>query len=88
MYHNPAVYAKSSPMTFIKQVHTPTLSVVGENDIECPAPQTEEFWHALHDLGVPAEAAIYPGEGHRMHDPKHIEDYERRSVAWFNKYLK
>ena len=88
VYDNPAVYAKSSPMTFIKQVHTPTLSVVGENDIECPAPQTEEFWHALHDLGVPAEAVIYPGEGHRMHDPKHIEDYERRSVAWFNKYLK
>jgi dipeptidyl aminopeptidase/acylaminoacyl peptidase len=88
VYADPAVYAKSSPMTYIRQVRTPTLSVVGENDIECPAPQTEEFWHALHDLGVPAEAVVYPGEGHRMHDPKHIADYEGRAVAWFDKYLK
>ena len=88
VYANPAVYAKSSPMTFITQVRTPTLEVVGENDIECPAPQTEEFWHALHDLGVPTSSVIYAGEGHHMRDPKHIEDYEKRAVAWFDKYLK
>lgn len=88
VYVDPAVYAKSSPMTFIRRVRTPTLSVVGENDIECPAPQTEEFWHALHDLGVPTSAVIYPGEGHRMHDPKHIADYQARAVGWFDKYLK
>jgi dipeptidyl aminopeptidase/acylaminoacyl peptidase len=88
VYADPAVYAKSSPITYIRQVRTPTLSVVGENDIECPAPQTEEFWHALHDLGVPSEAVVYPGEGHRMHDPKHIADYEARAVGWFDKYLK
>jgi dipeptidyl aminopeptidase/acylaminoacyl peptidase len=88
VYDAPDVYAKSSPMTFIRQVRTPTLAVVGENDIECPAPQTEEFWHALHDLGVPTSAVIYPGEGHRMHDPAHIEDYQRRAVGWFDKYLR
>ncbi len=88
VYDNPAVYAKSSPITFIRQVRTPTLEVVGEDDIECPAPQTEEFWHALHDLGITTEAVIYPGEGHHMRDPKHIADYENRAVAWFNKYLR
>ena len=88
VYADPAVYAKSSPITFINQVHTPTLSVVGENDIECPAPQTEEFWHALNDLGVPTSSVIYAGEGHRMHSPAHIADYEARAVAWFDKYLK
>jgi len=88
VYRDPAVYAKSSPMSYITHVRTPTLSVVGENDIECPAPQTEEFWHALHDLGVPSAAIIYAGEGHRMHDPKHIADYEKRAVDWFDKYLK
>jgi dipeptidyl aminopeptidase/acylaminoacyl peptidase len=88
VYDDPAIYAKSSPINFIKQVHTPTLEVVGEADIECPAPQTEEFWHALTDLGVPTEAVIYPGEGHAMHDPKHVGDFEDRLVAWFDKYLK
>jgi dipeptidyl aminopeptidase/acylaminoacyl peptidase len=88
VYDDPAVYAKSSPMNFIKNVKTPTLTVVGERDIECPAPQTEEFWHALHDLGVPTVSVVYPGEGHWMHDPKHVQDFEDRLVAWFGKYLK
>jgi len=87
VYNDPAIYAKSSPIDFIKNVRTPTLEVVGENDIECPAPQTEEFWHALHDLGVPTQSVIYPGEGHAMRNPKHQEDFEQRAVAWFNTYL-
>jgi dipeptidyl aminopeptidase/acylaminoacyl peptidase len=88
VYDDPAIYARSSPMTYIKRVRTPTLAVVGENDIECPAPQTQEFWHALHDLGVPTVSVIYPGEGHWMHDPKHVEDFENRLLAWFGKYLR
>jgi dipeptidyl aminopeptidase/acylaminoacyl peptidase len=88
VYDDPAVYAKSSPITFIRNVRTPTLEVVGERDIECPAPQTEEFWHALDTLGVPTQSVIYPGEGHGMRDPAHLEDFETRSVAWFDRYLK
>ena len=88
VYDDPAVYAKSSPMTYIRNVRTPTLAVVGANDIECPAPQTEEFWHALHGLGVPTVGVVYPGEGHWMHDPKHVQDFADRMVGWFDKYLK
>jgi dipeptidyl aminopeptidase/acylaminoacyl peptidase len=87
VYDDPAIYARSSALTYIKQVRTPTLSVVGEADIECPAPQTEEFWHALNALGLPTEAVIYPGEGHHMRLPAHVEDYQLRTVAWFDKYL-
>jgi dipeptidyl aminopeptidase/acylaminoacyl peptidase len=88
VYDDPAIYARSSPINFIKHVRTPTLEVVGERDIECPAPQTEEFWHALTDLGITTEAVVYPGEGHGMRDPKHIEDFEDRMLVWFDKYLK
>ncbi|MGH9589131.1 MAG: prolyl oligopeptidase family serine peptidase, partial [Terracidiphilus sp.] len=51
VYDDPAVYAKSSAINFIKKVHTPTLLAVGDRDGECPAPQSFEFWHALRDLG-------------------------------------
>jgi dipeptidyl aminopeptidase/acylaminoacyl peptidase len=88
VYADPAVYAKSSPITFITRVRTPTLEIVGENDIECPAPQTEEFWHALTDLGVTTRAVVYPGEGHHMRDPKHVADYQTGTLAWFGKYLR
>ncbi len=83
VYDDPAVYAKSSPITFIKNVKTPTLVVVGEHDGECPAPQSYEFWHALKTFGVKTEFVIYPDEGHGFHDPEHIRDLMRRTVAWF-----
>lgn len=88
VYADPAVYAKSSPINFIRNVHTPTFEYVGERDIECPAPQTQEFWHALKALGVPTAVMIYPGEGHGLRDPGHIADALHRTLDWFDRYLK
>ena len=87
-YQDPAVYAKSSPIDFIGNVRTPTFAYVGERDIECPAPQTQEFWHALKALGVPTSVMIYPGEGHALRDPEHTADAMRRTIEWFDKYVK
>jgi dipeptidyl aminopeptidase/acylaminoacyl peptidase len=87
VYDDPAVYARSSPINFIKNVHTPTFEYVGERDIECPAPQTQEFWHALKTDGVPTAIMIYPGEGHGLRDPKNAQDALDRTLAWFGKYL-
>jgi dipeptidyl aminopeptidase/acylaminoacyl peptidase len=87
VYDDPAVYAKSSPITFIKRVKTPTLIVVGERDGECPAPQSYEFWHALKTLGVKTEFVIYPGEGHGFREPDHILDVLKRTVNWFNENM-
>jgi dipeptidyl aminopeptidase/acylaminoacyl peptidase len=87
VYDNPAVYAKSSPITYIKQVKTPTLVVVGERDGECPAPQSFEFWHALKTLSVPTELVVYEGEGHSFRKPENRVDVMRRTLAWFNQYL-
>ena len=88
VYQDPAVYAQSSAINFIRNVKTPTFEYVGERDIECPAPQTQEFWHALKALNVPTSIMIYPGEGHGLRDPAHSEDAMRRTLAWFDKYLK
>ncbi len=87
VYDDAAVYAKSSPITFIKNVKTPTLIIVGERDAECPAPQSFEFWHALKTLGVPTQLVVFPGEGHRFMKPKNRIEMQDRSLAWFDKYL-
>jgi dipeptidyl aminopeptidase/acylaminoacyl peptidase len=87
VYDDPAVYAKSSPITYIKQVKTPTLVVVGERDGECPSPQSFEFWHALKTEGVPTELVVYPGEGHSFRQMQNRVDVMRRTLAWFDKYL-
>ena len=88
VYDDPAIYEKSSPIRFIKNVKTPTLVIVGEHDAECPAAQSYEFWHALKTLGVPTKLIIYAGEGHLFIEPKHQADRMEQTVAWFDKYLK
>jgi dipeptidyl aminopeptidase/acylaminoacyl peptidase len=87
VYDDPPLYARSSPITFIKKVKTPTLVVVGERDGECPTPQSREFWRALKNLGVPTELVVYPGEGHAIRDPEHQRDIMERMVKWFDLYL-
>jgi dipeptidyl aminopeptidase/acylaminoacyl peptidase len=88
VYDDPAIYARSSPITFIKNAKTPTLIIVGDRDISCPAPQSYEFWHALKTLSVATELAVYPNETHFFADPAHNRDVIERSVGWFDKYLK
>jgi dipeptidyl aminopeptidase/acylaminoacyl peptidase len=87
VYDDPAVYAKSAPINYIKQAKTPTLIIVGDRDGECPAPQSFEFWHALKTLGVPTQFVIYPNEGHLFLNPTHSRDVIDRAVSWFNQYL-
>lgn len=87
VYDDPAVYARSAPITYIKNVKTPTLIVVGDSDGECPPPQSYEFWHALVTLGVPTEFVIYPHEGHGFSNPADSRDVAARALAWFNSHL-
>jgi dipeptidyl aminopeptidase/acylaminoacyl peptidase len=87
VYDDPAVYAKSSAINFIKKAKTPTLVVVGDRDGECPAPQSYEFWHALKDEHVPTELVVYPNEGHGFVNPEHRRDVMDRAVEWFSKYM-
>jgi dipeptidyl aminopeptidase/acylaminoacyl peptidase len=87
VYDNPAVYARSSPINFIRNVTTPTLILVGDSDAECPAPQSYEFWHALKTRGVKTELVVYPGEGHAIRKPEHVQDVLERSIGWFNQNL-
>ena len=87
IYDDPAVYAKSSPINYIKNVKTPTLILVGDGDAECPAPQSYEFWHALKTLGVKTQLVVYPGEGHAVRKPEHTKDILERTIAWFNENL-
>jgi dipeptidyl aminopeptidase/acylaminoacyl peptidase len=88
VYDDPAVYARSAPITHIKQVKTPTLILVGDRDGECPPAQSYEFWHALKTLGVKTQMVVYPNEGHRISQPEHRKDVLERTVRWFNENLR
>ena len=87
VYDDPKVYAKSSPIEFIRKAKTPTLVLHGERDSEVPTPQGYEFWHALKTLGVPTRLVIYADEGHSITRPENKRDIVKRSAAWFDEYL-
>ncbi|WP_224368056.1 S9 family peptidase [Hyalangium versicolor] len=87
VYDEPEVYARSSPMNFVKQVRTPTLVLHGERDAEVPVSQGREFYKALKTLGVKTQLVVYPDEGHSFRKPAHSRDRYARIVGWFDTYL-
>ncbi|QBE64114.1 S9 family peptidase [Pseudoduganella lutea] len=87
MYDDPDIYRKLSPIEYVKAAKTPTLIYVGERDVETPAAQSMEFWHALKALDVPTTFVVYEGEGHAIRKPEHQQDLTKRIVDWFDKYL-
>ena len=87
VYDDPAVYAKSSAITYIKNAKTPMLIIVGDRDGECPAPQSFEMWHALRAEGVKTQLVVYPDEGHGFRNPEHIRDRNEREIKWFAEYM-
>ena len=88
VYDDPAVYAKSSPINFIKNAGTPTLIQVGDSDGECPTPQSYEFWHALKTLGVETKFVVYEHEGHMFTRPTHQREVIEHTAQWFTAHLK
>jgi dipeptidyl aminopeptidase/acylaminoacyl peptidase len=87
VYDDPKVYERSSPITFIKNVHTPTLMVGGDRDAEVPITQSYEYWNALRRLGVKTEFVVYPDEGHLFFKHEDQVDVMTRLVGWFDEYL-
>ncbi|MCK7483613.1 MAG: prolyl oligopeptidase family serine peptidase [Candidatus Moduliflexus flocculans] len=67
---DPEIYAKTSPMTYIKQAKTPTLIQHGELDRRVPIPNAYELRQGLEDRGVPVEMVVYKGFGHGITKPK------------------
>jgi len=88
VYDDPKVYERSSPITFIKNVRTPTLLLGGDRDAEVPLSQSYEYWNALQRLGVRTEFVVYPDEGHFFFKREDQVDVMTRLVGWFDRYLK
>src|ERR1700722_953433 len=87
VYDDPAVYAKSDPMHFVKAVKTPTLILVGDRDGEVPMEQSVEWWHALKAMNVPTTLVVYPDEGHMFVKAADARDYNLRTLAWFEEWF-
>lgn len=84
---DPEIYAKTSPMTYIKQARTPTLIQHGELDRRVPIPNGYELRQGLEDRGVKTEMVVYKGFGHGITKPKAARAVMQHNLAWFNHYI-
>ncbi|MGX9688018.1 S9 family peptidase [Deinococcus wulumuqiensis] len=55
-----------SPLKYVQQVETPTLIIHSVLDHRCPIEQAEQWYAALHKLGVPVRFVRFPGEDHEL----------------------
>jgi len=84
---DPAIYQKTSPMTYLKQAATPTLIQHGENDKRVPIANAYELRQGLEDRGVKAEMVVYKGFGHGINKPKAMRAVMQHNLAWFNHFI-
>ncbi len=85
---NPAGYDRASPLTYIANAKAPLLSLQGENDIRVPRGQAQEVEDILKPKGRTVETVFYPAEGHGFRKRENQLDSLRRTVEWFDRYLK
>lgn len=84
----PKVYDANSPLTYIKAAKAPLLVLQGENDIRVPAGQAHQVVEVLKAKGNVVDATFYPAEGHGFRKRENQLDSLRRTVEWFDRYLK
>jgi dipeptidyl aminopeptidase/acylaminoacyl peptidase len=90
-FQDPKDYADRSPITYIQNVKTPLMLVLGEADYRTP-PESggEEMFRALKFLKRPVIMIRFPGESHelsRSGQPWHRIERLQHIVGWFDKYL-
>ncbi len=86
-WDDPEIYAKTSPITTIKQAKTPTLIQQGANDKRVPVPDSFELYRGLQDQGVESRMVLYTGFGHGINKPKSARALLQSNLDWFNHYI-
>ncbi|MEM6845142.1 MAG: S9 family peptidase [Bacteroidota bacterium] len=86
-WDDPEVYAKTSPMTNIRQASTPTLIQHGENDQRVPISNAYKLYQGLRDVQVDTKLIVYKDFGHGISKPRERLAAVWHNWQWFNKYL-
>ena len=87
-WENPEGFRRMSPITHVGSVSTPALLLVGEEDPVDPIAQNHQFHRALRMRGVETDLVVYPREGHRLRERRHVEDMLGRMSDWLVTRLK
>lgn len=90
-FEDPQDYANRSAITYVKNIHTPIMFVLGEADYRTPQDSGgEQLFRALKYLKRPTAMVVFPRETHelsRSGEPWHRIERLQHIVGWFDKWL-
>ncbi len=88
-WENFETYWKFSPISLVGNVKTPTLVMVGMNDLRTPPSEAKQLYHALKIRKVETLLMEIPEAGHGIAaKPSNLIRKVANTVAWFDKYRK
>jgi dipeptidyl aminopeptidase/acylaminoacyl peptidase len=90
-FEDPQDYNNRSAITFVKNIHTPVLFVLGESDYRTPQDSGgEQLFRALKYMKRPTAMVVFPRETHelsRSGEPWHRIERLEHIVGWFDKWM-
>ena len=89
-WDDPERYMRMSPITYVKNIHTPVLIIHSENDMRCNIEQSEQLFAALKYMGREVLFVRFEGQSHglsRGGHPMLRQERLRHIREWFEKYL-
>jgi dipeptidyl aminopeptidase/acylaminoacyl peptidase len=90
-FEDPEDYKARSPITYINNVKTPLMLILGEADYRTPpGAGGEEMFRALKYRKIPTVMVRFPNESHelsRSGQPWHRIERLEHIVGWFDKWL-
>lgn len=87
-WEDPQGYWARSPLSLVGNVKTPTLVVVGDQDLRTPVAESEQYYQALQLRGVPTAFVKVPGASHGGLAVRPSQSAAKASaiLAWFEKF--
>lgn len=86
-WDNAENYVKRSPITYVGNVTTPTMMLVGDDDHRTPASEAEQFYQALKLRKIDTAMVRIPGASHAINArPSNMIAQVLNTIAWFEKH--
>lgn len=80
-------YWKFSPLSLVGNIETPTMVMVGMNDLRTPPSEAKQLYHALKLRKKETVLVEIPGASHGIANrPSNLISKIAHTVAWFNTY--
>ena len=80
-------YWKFSPLSLVGNVETPTMVMVGMNDLRTPPSEAKQLYHALKLRKIETVLVEIPGASHGIaNKPSNLITKIAHTLAWLDKY--